>query len=132
MWVQLYAETKDAGLVCRRCGISRPTLRLWWDRFIARGDEGLISLSRRPRHSPGRVLDQQRIELILALRDERSSALSASKPNYYAIMIFACPLQRSGRSFMLMSERHWCEAGRRKAHSDTVGHCLEIAFRWIR
>ncbi|WP_435370220.1 helix-turn-helix domain-containing protein, partial [Acinetobacter indicus] len=23
----------DAGLVCRRCGISRPTLRKWWKRY---------------------------------------------------------------------------------------------------
>ena len=38
---------------------------------MAKGDAGLISLSRRPRHSPGRVLDQGRIDLILALRDER-------------------------------------------------------------
>ena len=71
MWVQLYAETNDAGLVCHRCGISRPTLRLWWDRFTDKGDEGLSSLSRRPHSSPGRVLDQERVKQILALRDER-------------------------------------------------------------
>lgn len=28
-WVQLYEQTQDAGFVCRRCGISRPTLRKW-------------------------------------------------------------------------------------------------------
>lgn len=27
IWVNLYLETKDAGYVCRKCGISRPTLR---------------------------------------------------------------------------------------------------------
>ena len=26
-WVQLYLRTGHAGLTCRRCGISRPTLR---------------------------------------------------------------------------------------------------------
>ncbi len=26
-WVELYQETGNAGVVCRRCGISRPTLR---------------------------------------------------------------------------------------------------------
>ena len=71
IWVQLYAETKDAGLVCRRCGISRPTLRLWWERFLSKGEAGLVSLSRRPHHSPGRILDQERIGRILVLRDER-------------------------------------------------------------
>ena len=29
-WVELYSQCKDAGLVCRRCGILRPTLRKWW------------------------------------------------------------------------------------------------------
>jgi hypothetical protein len=60
IWVQLYVETEDAGLVCRRCGISRPTLRLWWERFVAKGDAGLVNLSRRPHQSPARVLDEQR------------------------------------------------------------------------
>ena len=32
-WVALYLETKDAGLVCRKCGISRPTLRQWARRY---------------------------------------------------------------------------------------------------
>ncbi len=101
----------------------------WWDRFMAKGDAGLISLSRRPRHSPGRVLDQRRIDLILALRDERKLGPKRIQGELLRHHDFACPLQRSGRSFMLMSERHWCGGGRRKAHSDTIGHCLEIAFR---
>ena len=29
-WVRLYLETKDAGLTCRRCGISRPTGLVAW------------------------------------------------------------------------------------------------------
>ena len=28
-WVQMYQQTQNAGQVCRRCGISRPTLRKW-------------------------------------------------------------------------------------------------------
>ena len=58
-------------MVCRRCGISRPTLRLWWERFKTKGEAGLASLSRRPHSSPHRVLDRERIDLILVLRDER-------------------------------------------------------------
>jgi len=38
---------------------------------MAKGDAGLVSLSRRPHYSPRRVLDQKRIDLILVLRDER-------------------------------------------------------------
>lgn len=33
-WVKHYLETQDAGYVCRRCGISRPTLRKWHRRYI--------------------------------------------------------------------------------------------------
>ncbi len=47
-WIKLYEETSDAGLVCRRCGISRPTLRKWWQRY----QDGLVSQSRRPKSSP--------------------------------------------------------------------------------
>jgi len=28
-WIKLFEATGDAGLTCRRCGISRPTLRKW-------------------------------------------------------------------------------------------------------
>ncbi|MDJ8008242.1 helix-turn-helix domain-containing protein, partial [Salmonella enterica] len=51
-WVKLYETSGDAGCVCRRCGISRPTLRKWWHRYLAQGIAGLESQSRRPKHSP--------------------------------------------------------------------------------
>lgn len=71
-WVRLYASTQDAGLVCRRCGISRPTLRKWWRRFQAKGEEGLHEHSRRPRKSPTTKVTPQYEELILKLRRERN------------------------------------------------------------
>jgi transposase-like protein len=37
LWVQLYQQTANAGLVCRRCGTSRPTLRKWVRRFHEAG-----------------------------------------------------------------------------------------------
>lgn len=51
-WIKLYQEVKDAGIVCRRCGISRPTLRKWVKRHEEKGEEGLKELSRRPHTSP--------------------------------------------------------------------------------
>ena len=42
-WVKLYEEIKDAGIVCRRCGISRPTLRKWLKRYAEKGLAGLKS-----------------------------------------------------------------------------------------
>ncbi|MFP3616864.1 helix-turn-helix domain-containing protein, partial [Paraburkholderia sp. SIMBA_050] len=45
-WVRMYHETGNAGLVCTRCGISRPTLRKWLRRYQEAGEEGLRSQSR--------------------------------------------------------------------------------------
>jgi transposase-like protein len=51
-WVQMYQETGNAGLTCRRCGISRPTLRKWHRRYEAKGEAGLLSRSRRRAAAP--------------------------------------------------------------------------------
>jgi transposase InsO family protein len=70
-WVQLYEELGNASVVCRRCGISRPTLRKWWRRYQAEGEAGLVGRSRRPRTSPNRKVRPAEEALILALRRER-------------------------------------------------------------
>ena len=36
-WIEFYHATKDAGLTCRKCGISRPTLRKWLKRYEEKG-----------------------------------------------------------------------------------------------
>ena len=63
-WVNLYKKTKNAGLVCRRCGISRPTLRKWWRRYQKDGFEGLKEVSRRPHSSPDRKVFDKEIKLM--------------------------------------------------------------------
>ena len=70
-WIKLYEETKDAGLVCRRCGISRPTLRKWWRRYQEQGIEGLNNQSKRPKHIPSKKVLEQQENWILELRRER-------------------------------------------------------------
>jgi transposase InsO family protein len=70
-WVKLYEQVGNAGLVCRRCGISRPTLRKWWRRYQAEGLAGLEARSRRPHRSPGRKVFAEQEGLILRLRRER-------------------------------------------------------------
>ncbi len=70
-WVQLYQETGDAGLVCRGCGISYPTLRKWIRRYQETGEAGLVSRSRRPTQSPNRRIFDRERALILSLRRER-------------------------------------------------------------
>jgi transposase InsO family protein len=71
VWVKLYLDTADARLVCRRCGISRPTLRKWITRFREKGIDGLKEVSRRPKHSPIRKIFEQQENCILQLRTER-------------------------------------------------------------
>lgn len=71
-WVQRYEKIGDAGLVCRRCGISRPTLRKWWKRYQEQGIDGLISQSRRPRHSPAIKVGHQEEKTILEMRRNRN------------------------------------------------------------
>jgi len=71
-WVQLYEQTKDFGLVCRRCGVSRPTLRKWWRRYQAKGKAGLQEISRRPHKiSPPKVTENYE-KLILEFRRLRN------------------------------------------------------------
>ena len=70
-WIRLYEQVGNAGLVCRRCGISRPTLRKWWRRYQAEGEAGLEARSRRPHRSPGRKVLAEQEALILRLRRER-------------------------------------------------------------
>ena len=71
-WVRLYEETGNAGLVCRRCGISRPTLRKWWKRYQQDGKEALVNRSRRPHRSPNTKVGKHEERLILTLRKTRN------------------------------------------------------------
>ena len=66
--------TGNAGLVCLRCGVSRPTLRKWARRYTAHGVEALRSLSRRPHFSPNRKVTEQDRARILRLRSESNGA----------------------------------------------------------
>jgi transposase-like protein len=70
-WVAAYRQIGDAGAVCRRFGISRPTLRKWLRRFDADGEAGLSELSRRPHSSPAQKVSADTEKLILTLRRER-------------------------------------------------------------
>lgn len=75
VWVKLFEETNDAGLVCRRCGISRPTLRKWWKRYSEQGIDGLSSQSKRPLKSPNTKINAELEALILEMRSAKRSRL---------------------------------------------------------
>jgi transposase InsO family protein len=70
-WIELFKKYGNAGIVCLKCGISRPTLRKWLRRHEKLGIEGLKGRSRRPQHSPARKVMEDHEKLILSLRRER-------------------------------------------------------------
>jgi transposase InsO family protein len=70
-WILAYRTLGDAGAVCRRFGISRPTLRKWLGRYEREGDVGLRARSRRPHHSSTLKVGERQEVLILSLRRER-------------------------------------------------------------
>ena len=70
-WVELFLRIENHSVVCLKCGISRPTLRKWVQRYQEQGMEGLSSRSRRPKSSPAvKILDRHR-EWIGELRKRR-------------------------------------------------------------
>jgi transposase len=70
-WVKYYEHCRDAGLTCLRCGICRPTLRKWWNRYQERGQAGLVSKSRRRHTLPEPKVKQADINTLLELRRTR-------------------------------------------------------------
>ena len=82
-WVRIYEQTGNAGLTCLRCGISRPTLRQWWQRYQSDGIEGLVARSRRPQSSPNQKVFAKEEEWILSLRAERKMGARRIKNELY-------------------------------------------------
>ena len=73
-WVKHFETTGDAGMTCRRCGISRPTLRKWLRRYSSEGINGLKSRSRRPKRSPNCKVSKKEEQWILGYRKAQLGA----------------------------------------------------------
>ncbi len=71
-WIDFYQETGGAGVICLRCGISRPTLWKWLSRYQKDGVDGLNSQSRRPHSSPNKKITPEFEKLILSIRKRRN------------------------------------------------------------
>src|SRR6187549_3584102 len=67
-WVQLFEELKNCTQVCLKCGISRPTLRKWLERYRQHGVDGLVAESRRPDTSPATRISEGERQWIIELR----------------------------------------------------------------
>lgn len=70
-WIEAYRSVGNAGEICSRFGISRPTLRKWVRRYEQFGEAGLHDESRRPATSPNRKVFEREETLILELRRKR-------------------------------------------------------------
>lgn len=68
---KLYESVGNAGIVCLRCGITRPTLRKWFKRYQEYGIDCLFELSRRP-HKIHSKITQEDEHRILKLRTNRN------------------------------------------------------------
>ena len=74
-WIRLYEKLGNAGTVCLKCGISRPTLRKWLGRYEREGIDGLRDESRCPRSSPALKTTPRLEALILGIRRQRKSGV---------------------------------------------------------
>ncbi len=129
-WVQMYLKTKDAGLVCRRCGISRPTLRLWVRRYAEQGPDGLVAKSHRPHTSPRRKVFEQQEQWILALRRERN--LGARRIQHELQRLYQCSLSPATIQQVLRRQRvpplrrHRRPEEPRRYSREVLGACVQM------
>jgi len=71
-WIKHYQASGNLGVTCQRCGISRPTLRKWLQRYEESGLAGLVGNSRRPNSAPNKKIFIEQEQLVLRLRYENN------------------------------------------------------------
>ena len=96
-------KTKDAGLVCRRCGISRPTLRLWVKRFEEFGVDGLSFRSKRPHRLPVAKATTKEEQWIVELCQRR---LGSSRIQSELLRLHGCLLAHHTIQKVLDRQQH--------------------------
>jgi transposase InsO family protein len=126
----MYLKTRDAGLVCRRCGISRPPLRLWVRRYEEQGPAGLIAKSHRPHTAPGRKVFEQQEQWILELRHERN--LGARRIQHELQRLHHCTLSSATIQRVLHHQhvpslrRHRRPEEPRRSSREVPGACIQM------
>ena len=90
VWVKLFEEINNAGLVCRRCGISRPTLRKWWKRYSEQCINGLSSQSKRPSALKGKTLIKRYFDYV----EKLLSQMRSRSNTIYQMNEFNMPITR--------------------------------------
>lgn len=127
----MYEKCGNAGLVCRRCGISRPTLRKWAKRYRLNGIAGLESQSKRPHSSPDAKITDELRALILEMRNRRN--LGARRLQTELIRLHQVHLSTATIHKVLSeaSVKPIVTYRRKKISKDTSAQSLVIEPRWI-
>ncbi|RKO68283.1 IS481 family transposase [Sphingobacterium puteale] len=95
-WVKHYEAIGNAGVVCLRCGITRPTLRKWVKRFKESGIDGLSGLSRRPHKIHQRITkeDEQRILELRTNRNLGHRSIASEMKRLYGVSILTATVHK--------------------------------------
>lgn len=130
-WVKLYETSGDAGFVCRRCGISRPTLRKWWRRYLAQGIAGMESHSRRPKRSPSTKTGTCEVALILELRSQRNLGARRIQIELKRLHSISLAIATIHKSFARIRLNLLLNFGLKLISFATNALFPVIGFRWI-
>lgn len=130
-WIKLYDSTANLGLICRRCGISRPTLRKWVQRYKELGVAGLSEHSRRPRCIKTEITPED-ISNILILRKSRTfghRSIAREMKHLHGRSFSTATIQK-------ILERHNCKCLKikhmyKKKQTGIAGRYQEIVFTWM-
>ncbi len=137
IWVKTYQRTGDSGLACRRCGVSRPTLRKWWRRYQGEGESGLIDRCRRPRRSPARKVGKAEEERIISLRRSRKLGIQRQRNElrrldglHLALDTIHKVLCRHGLNHLKLPKLHR-KVGCKRYSRPVPGDRVQMACRWM-
>lgn len=106
-WVKLDEESGDAGLVCRRCAISRPTQPKWWKRYQAQSIDDLKNQGRQPHNSPAAPIGSEHEELILKLRGKRRLGSRRIQSELKRLHDILFPSRPFTRFFVVIRQSLW-------------------------
>ena len=131
LWVKLFEEARKAGIVCRRCGISRPTLRKWVQRYRKSGLEGLTNQNRRPLRSPQKKIFSQQEQWILDFRKHMNWGTPCIQNELRRIYGFNLSLASIHEILTKMELNPLFDCGGDIIRDDIIGPFREIESKWI-
>ena len=126
----MYHEIMNAGVVCDRFGISRPTLIKWVMRYNEKGMEGLSDKSKHPINSPNTKVNDDIEKVILSLRNQRNIGARRTQSELlrlHGIKLFLASIHKVFTRNRVQSLRRYKRRKRFKRYSmKTLGARVQI------